>query len=78
MTTIHEFCESNENAYVKAFSAEVDSQRCCDEKKCVCVCDFRCNTFDTKEEEFRTEGYKHCIRKANKFHQSPSAVPTAI
>ena len=34
ISTVHGFCEEHEPDYVKAFAAEVRSERCCDEKKC--------------------------------------------
>ena len=46
--------------YVKAFSADVASERCCDSRKCVCICSFHCNSFKTKKIEMEGQGYKSC------------------
>eukprot|EP00094_Tigriopus_californicus_P009228 TCALIF_08897-PA protein Name:"Protein of unknown function" AED:0.00 eAED:0.00 QI:9/1/1/1/1/1/2/8/160 len=65
-TTIHDFCLTHEPDYVQAFSATVQSDRCCDARRCQCVCHFHCHTFRTKEMEFRTEGFRHCVWAGDK------------
>ena len=52
--------------YVKAFSADVASERCCDSRKCVCICSFYCKTFKTKQAEMEGQGYKSCKKGGDK------------
>ena len=54
------------NNYVKAFSADVASERCCDSRKCVCICSFRCKTFETKRAEMEKQGYRSCKTGSDK------------
>ena len=58
--------KSGSFGYVKAFSADVASDRCCDSKKCVCLCSFFCKTFETKRDEMEGQGYKNCVMGRDK------------
>ena len=51
---------------MKAFSADVASERCCDSRKCVCICSFRCKTFETKRAEMEKQGYRSCKTGSDK------------
>ena len=51
---------------MKAFSADVASERCCDSRKCVCICSFYCKTFKTKQTEMEGQGYKSCKKGGDK------------
>lgn len=65
-TVIHNFCEEKEPRYVKAMSADVKSDRCCDKVKCRCVCHFECGTFRLKAKKLKKEGYQKCLMNRKK------------
>ena len=66
LTTIHTFCESHEKAYVRDLTAKVKSNRCCDERACNCICHFDCQTFNSRMEQFKTQGFDECFVKKKK------------
>ncbi len=57
-----DFCALHEPSFVEALGAKVKSDRCCDIRRCQCVCHFTCGTITTKEDEFKAEGFEHCVQ----------------
>ncbi len=50
---IKKFCKEHSTDFIEDFGGKSDSDRCCDERSCKCICHFRCSTFDTRMEEYK-------------------------